>query len=75
MRTTIDQAGRIVVPAAHRAQLGLVPGPVEIVADGSGIRIEPVIADQLEIEQGIWSSARTGHRRRPRAPTCRPTLT
>jgi len=52
MRTTIDKAGRVVVPAALRAQLGLVPGPIEIVADGSGIRIEPAIADQLEVEQG-----------------------
>jgi AbrB family looped-hinge helix DNA binding protein len=52
MRTTIDKAGRVVVPAALRAQLGLVAGPVEIIADGNGIRIEPAIADQLETEQG-----------------------
>lgn len=52
MRTTIDKAGRVVVPAALRAQLGLVPGPVEIIADGNGVRIEPAIAEQLETEQG-----------------------
>lgn len=53
MRTTIDKAGRVVVPAALRAQLGLVPGPVEITADGSGIRVEPATVDRLETEQGF----------------------
>lgn len=42
MRTTMDEAGRIVVPVALRERLGLVPGPIEIVPDGSGLRIDAV---------------------------------
>jgi AbrB family looped-hinge helix DNA binding protein len=42
MRTTIDQAGRVVIPKRLREALGLAPGPVEIVQDGAAIRIEPV---------------------------------
>lgn len=36
----MDKAGRIVVPSALRQRLGLVPGEVEITADGAGLRIE-----------------------------------
>lgn len=42
MRTTMDKAGRIVVPVALRERLGLVPGPIEIAPDGSGLRIDAV---------------------------------
>lgn len=42
MRTTIDKAGRLVIPKALRDQVGLTPGEVEIVRDGAGIRIERV---------------------------------
>lgn len=43
MRTTIDKAGRVVIPKALRDALGLVPGEVELVRDGAGLRIEPVV--------------------------------
>jgi AbrB family looped-hinge helix DNA binding protein len=43
MRTTIDKAGRVVIPAALRDRAGLVPGTaLEVTADDMGIRIERV---------------------------------
>jgi AbrB family looped-hinge helix DNA binding protein len=45
MRSTIDKAGRIVIPASIRERAGLTPGTaLEITADGTGIRIERVAA-------------------------------
>lgn len=52
MRTTIDGAGRIVIPQRLREQVGLEPGPVEVVVDGAGVRIEPVVDDELVEVQG-----------------------
>ena len=34
MRSTIDKAGRLVIPKPLRDQLGLRPGEVELTADG-----------------------------------------
>jgi len=52
MRTTMDTAGRLVVPLALRSQVGLVAGgEVEIEVDGGIVRIEPV-AGQGFIEEG-----------------------
>lgn len=48
MRTSIDKAGRLVIPKALRDEVGLVPGEVELVRDGAGIRIEPVGGTGLE---------------------------
>jgi AbrB family looped-hinge helix DNA binding protein len=43
MRTTIDKAGRVVIPAAIRERAGLVPGAdLEITLDDAGVRIERV---------------------------------
>ena len=43
MRTTIDKAGRLVIPAAIRERAGLTPGAeLEITEDESGIRLERV---------------------------------
>jgi AbrB family looped-hinge helix DNA binding protein len=43
MRTTIDKAGRVVIPAAVRERVGLIPGAeLEIVEDELGIRLERV---------------------------------
>jgi len=47
MQTTIDKAGRVIIPAAIRASLGLVPGPVEIIIEGAGVRIEALAPDNL----------------------------
>ncbi len=43
MRTTIDKAGRVVIPAAVRERAGLAPGTqLEITVDEIGLRIERV---------------------------------
>lgn len=52
MRTTIDKAGRLVVPKVLRDRLGLQPGPVEVVADGTALRVEPVAGDTLDEHNG-----------------------
>ena len=45
MRSTIDKAGRVVIPAPIRDRARLTPGtPLEITADDTGIRIERVAA-------------------------------
>jgi AbrB family looped-hinge helix DNA binding protein len=48
MRTTIDRAGRLVIPKPLRDRLGLRPGAVEVVADGTGIRVEPLAGAAVE---------------------------
>lgn len=47
MRSTIDKAGRLVVPRSLRDQLGLRPGEVELTADGAALRVVPVHDDTL----------------------------
>jgi AbrB family looped-hinge helix DNA binding protein len=43
MRTTIDKAGRVVIPAAVRERSGLTPGSeLEITEDEIGLRLERV---------------------------------
>lgn len=43
MRSTIDKAGRVVIPASIRDRAGLTPGAaLEITADETGVRIERV---------------------------------
>ena len=53
MRSTIDKAGRLVIPKTLRDSLGLVPGEVEITPDGAGLHIEPLADDRLEDEDGL----------------------
>jgi AbrB family looped-hinge helix DNA binding protein len=53
MRATIDQAGRLVIPKALRDTVGLVPGEVEVSADGAGLHIEPIADDLLDDEDGF----------------------
>jgi AbrB family looped-hinge helix DNA binding protein len=53
MRTTIDKAGRVVIPKVLREHVGLSEGEVEITADGSGLRIESVPGEGLTEEGGL----------------------
>lgn len=48
MQATIDDAGRVVIPKRLRDELGLAPGPVEVIRDGSAVRIEPLTDPSLE---------------------------
>lgn len=48
MRTTIDKAGRLVIPKTLRDRLGLRPGEVEVTADGTGLRVEAVVEEGVE---------------------------
>ncbi len=52
MKTTIDRAGRVVIPKQLREQVGIEPGEIIVEVDGSGLRIEPVVADTLVEEEG-----------------------
>ena len=51
MRTTIDKAGRLVIPKPLRDRVGLRPGPVEVALDGTGLRVEPIAGESV-VERG-----------------------
>ncbi len=53
MKTTIDKAGRVVIPAAVRERAGLSPGAeLEITEDELGIRLERVAAGPRLVKIG-----------------------
>jgi AbrB family looped-hinge helix DNA binding protein len=52
MRTTIDKAGRLVIPKQLRDHVGLRPGEVEVTAEGTGLRVEPLAAETLDERDG-----------------------
>lgn len=60
MRTTIDKAGRLVIPKSLRDQVGLTAGEVKLVVDGAGVRVEPVSGDEVEDRDGRLVIAETG---------------
>lgn len=60
MRTTIDKAGRLVIPKALRDELGLRPGEVEVVADGAALRVEAPTTDALVERDGRLLLPATG---------------
>ncbi len=61
MRTTIDRAGRLVIPRSLRDRIGLAGGgEVELELDGAAIRIEPVGGSSLREEDGLLVIPATG---------------
>ena len=70
MRTTIDKAGRVVIPAAARERAGFAPGTeLEITVEETGLRIERVAPGPKLVRVGRRLVAR------PTAPTAsRPSI-
>lgn len=60
MRTSIDKAGRLVIPKELRDRVGITAGPVEVQVDGSGLRIDPVATDTLAEKAGRLVVASSG---------------
>ena len=61
MRTTIDKAGRVVIPKSVREALGIAGGDVvDVVVDGVGIRIDPVATSELVEVDGFLVVPATG---------------
>lgn len=59
MRTTIDKAGRVVIPAGIRERAGLTPGAeLEVSADEFGIRLERVASGPRLVKVGRRTVAR-----------------
>ncbi|MEV4736787.1 MULTISPECIES: AbrB/MazE/SpoVT family DNA-binding domain-containing protein [unclassified Microbacterium] len=52
MQATMDKAGRIVIPASIRERLGMLPGPVDLIIDGTGVRIEVEAPDNVVEKDG-----------------------
>jgi AbrB family looped-hinge helix DNA binding protein len=53
MRTTIDKAGRVVIPAQIRERAGLTAGSeLEVIADDMGVRIERVASGPRLLKVG-----------------------
>lgn len=54
MRTTIDKAGRLVIPRSLRSRIGLLGGgEVELELDGAAVRVEPVVGRELREDGGL----------------------
>lgn len=56
MYVTIDRVGRVVIPKALRVALGITADTqLELIPDGSGLRIEPVRRGRraVEISEGL----------------------
>jgi AbrB family looped-hinge helix DNA binding protein len=56
MLVAIDRVGRVVIPKALRVALGITPETqLELIPDGTGLRIEPVRRDRrsVHISEGL----------------------
>ena len=48
---TIDRVGRVVIPKALRVALGITPDTqLELIPDGTGLRIEPVRRNRRPVD-------------------------
>ena len=52
MKTTIDKAGRLVIPKELRDRVGMTAGEVVIEVDGAGLRVAPIAQDALVTHRG-----------------------
>jgi AbrB family looped-hinge helix DNA binding protein len=66
MTTTIDKAGRVVIPAAVRERLGLLPGTeLAVTADDGAVTLAPVVTPPKLVNRRGWLVARpAGDRKR-----------
>ena len=62
MRTSIDEAGRLVIPKPPRDRLGLRPGPVDVTADGAGLRVEAIAECEVTQDRGRTVIPASGER-------------
>jgi len=61
MKTTIDRAGRLVIPRSLRDRIGLAEGgEVELELDGASLRIEPLAGRDLKEDRGLLVIPATG---------------
>ena len=68
MRTTIDKAGRVVIPAAMRERAGMAPGSeLEVTEDDRGIRLERIAEGPRLVKVGrrLVARPRVAADRRP----------
>jgi AbrB family looped-hinge helix DNA binding protein len=69
MRTTIDKAGRVVIPSAIRERARLTPGAeLEITEDETGVRLERVAPGPRLVKVGRRLVARPTLRAEARTP-------
>lgn len=69
MRTTIDKAGRVVIPASIRERAGLAPGTeLEVTDDELGVRLQRVAAAPRLVRVGRRLVARPTVAAADRAP-------
>ena len=58
MKSTIDSAGRIVIPKSIRSQVGFAPGQaVEITFRDGAVVIEPMLSEVKLLKRGRWLCA------------------
>jgi AbrB family looped-hinge helix DNA binding protein len=61
MKTTIDAAGRVVIPKRLRDEIGLAPETeIDISVDGAALRLETVTASGFDDDDGFLVIAATG---------------
>ena len=61
MRRPVDSSGRLVIPRSLRDRIGLAGGgEVDLVLDGTAIKIEPVAGSDLREDGGLRFIPATG---------------